>query len=100
MSLIGVSMLLTRDNFEQGFLLDATWMGGVAAAENQPGFLAYIVDLESGESLGAHSFPTLDLALDALNSIPRPWAFSAVSSCGSGDCSSGSCAGSCPKPTE
>jgi hypothetical protein len=87
-------MRLSPENYKTGFLVDEAWMGGVAEDPKNPGtFLAYIVDLGTAESLGAHRFPTVETAIAALESIPRSWRFESTKSCGESGCEKGGCGG-------
>jgi hypothetical protein len=81
----------TADNFKKGFLIDEELMAGITESESGNGFTAFIVRHTTGESLGAREFPNLFEAIRAINDIPRPWAFEAVSKCGSGNCGNGNC---------
>jgi hypothetical protein len=97
-------MFLTPQNYSKGFLIDSEWMGGVAPdIENPDGFVAYVIDIASAQSLGVHKFATLDQALTAINKIPRQWAYESTTGCGGGNCETGNCqaqkngGGGCPK---
>lgn len=87
--------MLTAQNFEKGFLVNETLMGGISQQESGV-YLAYIVDHEEGGLVYEHEFPTLDLALNALNSMEKTWAFESTKSCDSEDCGKpgGGCKGS------
>ncbi|HTL10910.1 MAG TPA: hypothetical protein VL588_00390 [Bdellovibrionota bacterium] len=78
---------LTIQNHAHGFLVDAEWMGGVCESPERPGsYLAYVLEPETGTYVSAHHFERLEDAVEALNRIPRDWAFEAASECGQGKC--------------
>lgn len=80
--------LLTAENYEKGFLVDDTLLGGITPDPETPGrYCAYVLNQETGEYLGFTSFPTLDDALAQLNAVERSWAFESTKGCGGG----GSC---------
>lgn len=81
------SPVLTPENFAEGFLIDETWMAGVTATES--GYLAYVVDHDSGESLLSVELPSLERALGLVNSVSRGWAYEKASPCG--ECGPGGC---------
>ncbi len=78
-------------------------MAGVTEnPDKSGGFAAFVLKHESGEYLGYRVFPTLEAALEQINSIPRSWAFEKVGGCSPGGCDNGSCGvsgGSCPRKT-
>ena len=82
-----VGKVLTPENYSEGFLIDEAWMAGVTATE--PGFLAYVVDHDSGESLLSVEVSDLSRALALVNSVSRGWAFEKASPCG--ECGPGGC---------
>ncbi len=89
--------LLTPDNYSRGFLIDEDLMAGVTAhPEEKDAFVAFVLRHTTGEYLGYQPFSSLNLALEAINQIPRPWAFEKISGgCGGGKCGTGegACAG-------
>ncbi|MGE0615266.1 MAG: hypothetical protein AB7P04_06470 [Bacteriovoracia bacterium] len=91
---------LTSENYRDGFLIDDQWMGGVSenpaheTSASTDRFVAYVVDVSEGVTLGAHGYPTLAEALHAINRIPRAWRFESARSCHTG-CASGGCQKSC-----
>lgn len=90
--------MLTPLNFQKGFLVDEAWMAGVSQdPEQTESFVAFIIEHTTGEYVGAQRFSQLSEALDALNQLPRSWAFEKIGGCGSGACGEGDCGtSSCP----
>lgn len=98
-------MLLTQENYKQGFLVDQDLMAGITESPEQPGtFAAFVLQHTTGEYIGYQLFPSLEKALTALNGIPRSWSFERLGGgcggkCGTGEggCQNGSCgqAGKC-----
>ncbi len=75
---------MTPQNFDRGFLIDDQWMAGVTPTEQ--GFLAYVIDIESGERLGSHLYPTVEAALETFSQMNRAWIFESTSGCSGGSC--------------
>jgi len=73
---------MTVENFDRGFLLDDSWMAGIT--QTPQGYLAYIVDLETGENLGSHLFSAIQPALESFTKMNRVWRFESPSECGGG----------------
>jgi len=96
-------MSLTPENYSQGFLVDDELMAGVSLQPAQPagkqaGYLAFVLRHTTGEYLGYQFFEELELALEAINRIPRPWTYESASGCGGGSCKGGACSrGGCGK---
>ena len=104
-------MKLSSKNYQSGFLVDHECLGGVSCLEDTPGlqerFVAYVVDLMTGEALGMHRFSSLDAAIRSLESLGRDWSFQPLSPCGvpgedgasgCGNCSSdGGCQKKCSR---
>ena len=92
---------LTPENYARGFLVDEDLMAGVTAhPDEKDQFVAFVLRHTTGEYLGYQPYPNLDLALQAINQIPRPWSFEKTSGgCGGGNCGTGACAinGNCKK---
>ena len=93
---------LTAENYSQGFLVDDEFLGGVSENRSQGGgFVAFVMRHSTGETLAALTYPTLELALAALNAIPKDWVFDSTHGCGNGECNAaenGKCpAGKCGK---
>lgn len=88
-------MLLTRDNFGKGFLIDEELMGGITEDPSQPNpYTAFVLRHTTGEYLGYQAFPTLDEALGVLNAVQRAWTFERTSGCGNDQCGkAGKCSG-------
>ena len=86
---------LDEQNFKKGLLIDEQLMAGVT--ENAGEFVAFVLCHETGEYLSYQSYPQLNLALNAIGSIPRAWVFEATGGCSGGKCEEGkSCSdGSC-----
>jgi len=91
-------MLLTRENYAKGFLLDEELMGGVAENPAIPGgYIGFVLRHTTGDYLGYEPYPTLEAALTALNEVRRPWKYETSSGCGDcglgaqGKCNGGSC---------
>jgi hypothetical protein len=86
---------LTLANYAKGFLVDDELMAGVSEHPDHPGeWLGFVLRHTSGEYLGYRSFPTLELALAAINAIPRDWRHESASGCGGcaqGACQNGKC---------
>ncbi len=84
--------------------MDAEWLGGVAlqnGKQDQEGqFCAYVVDLNTLESRGSHTFATLDSALAAINALPREWDYVATTKCGEPGGCGGDCGTTCKKQCE
>ena len=89
--------LLDALNYAKGFLVDEELMAGVTENPENPGsYIAFVLRHSSGEYLGYQPFDTLDLALDSINRIPRPWAYERFGGCGGcsdGTCQQGKCGG-------
>jgi len=84
--------MLTSTNYKKGFLIDHQWMGGVTESpEEKDHFVAYVLNQATGHFLGHHLYPTLPMALKAINSIDRSWEFESTSSCGTAGCKKGNC---------
>ena len=97
-------MLLTEENYKKGFLIDEELMAGVTENPGETGsFVAFVLQLETGEYLGYEKFATLPDALGAIARIPREWAYEKTAGCGEGACGEGHCGegecgtSSCPK---
>ncbi len=91
---------LTPENYAGGFLVDEDLMAGVATHPEENGqFIAFVLQHSTGEYLGYQAFPSLELALRAINQIPRAWTFEKLGGgCGGGNCATGGCAtGGCAK---
>lgn len=91
---------LTPDNYSKGFLMDEELMGGISEEKDAPGiFSAFVVRHTTGETLGYQQFTDLFEAIRTLNGVERPWEFTPVSKCGSGNCGNGNCGkgGGCGK---
>jgi hypothetical protein len=81
-------MLLSRENYQKGFLIDEELMAGVSQDSEQPGlFFAFVLQQATGEYLGYRAFSDLDMALSSINQIPRSWVFESSSGCGDEACS-------------
>lgn len=106
-------MLLTTENFRQGFLVDDEAIGGVTEMETDDGkrvYSAYVSHYLTGETLAYQECERLADALGFLATIERAWRYEAVgcsskkkttsaTSCGTstnsgGGCGTSSC-GSC-----
>ncbi len=75
-------------------------MAGITAhPEQKENFLAFVLRHTTGEYLGYQAYPSLDLALQAINQIPRPWTFEKTKgACGGEKCGTGPCpVGGCKK---
>ncbi|MBI2712220.1 MAG: hypothetical protein HYX41_05085 [Bdellovibrio sp.] len=87
--------MLTPENYSQGFLIDDELMAGVTQhPEKTDLFVAFVVQHSTGEYLGYEAFSGLNSALQAINQIPRQWAFEKVGGCGGcegGKCGKGAC---------
>lgn len=91
-------MALNPENYKKGFLIDDELMGGVSEDPALPGhYLAFVVKHETGETIGALTYPTLEAALDAINAVRREWKYESAGSCGGGNCGGEGCGegGSC-----
>lgn len=88
-------MSLTEINYEKGFLMDESWMGGISTNPARPGeYIAFILNHVEGIPIASHACATLQEALVLLNSVERGWSFEGSSSCGgcqSGKCNTGAC---------
>lgn len=86
---------LTAETFRKGFLIDEELMAGVSENPDKPGeFMAFLVENATGEVVSVAKHESLESALEAVNSLPRDWAFESPSGgCGSGQCSGGGCSG-------
>jgi hypothetical protein len=89
-------MALDSTNYNQGFLVDDDLMGGVTQDPQKPSvYIAFVLQHTTGEYLGYQPFSDLQLALNAINQIQRPWTFERVGGCGGcgegGSCSKGGC---------
>ena len=86
---------LTEKNYRGGFLVDEELMAGVGQEEGGgTGFFAYVLRPETAEYLGYEIYPTLGEALEAINRIPRDWAFENMGGgCGGEKCAEGKCKG-------
>lgn len=88
-------MSLDVVNYEKGFLMDESWMGGISKNPARPEeYIAFIMNHCDGEYVAYHECKTLDQALSLLNSVQREWKFEGSSSCGgcqSGKCNTGAC---------
>ena len=88
--------LLTRENYQRGFLIDEELMGGVSTTG--AAHLAFVLRHTTGEYLGTREFDDLDAALATINGVERPWKFESSLECGGGACTEGACGtGSCKK---
>lgn len=89
------AMSLNEINYEKGFLMDDTWMGGISKNPNRPGeYVAFIMNHLEGVLVAQHESKTLNDALELMNSVKRDWKFVGASGCGgcqSGKCNSGAC---------
>ncbi|RYZ77926.1 MAG: hypothetical protein EOP04_30705 [Proteobacteria bacterium] len=86
--------MLTTQNFEKGFLVNDTLMGGISRQADQQ-FLAYILDHDEGGIVFEATYSSIEAALDALNSQKRNWSFESTKNCDAEDCGTGSgCKGS------
>lgn len=94
---------LTPDNYRKGFLVSDHLMAGLSPRP-EGGFLAYVIRVETGESLGAREVASEAEGLALLNAIPEPWRFEATGGCGEGNCGTGEgphCeSGACGRPCE
>jgi hypothetical protein len=95
---VRIIQMLTRHNYQKGFLIDDEWMAGVseepAAAPGQARFTAFILSHATGEYMDYRPFDDLQSAIDRINSIPRFWKFENTSQCGGcgdGTCDQGNC---------
>jgi hypothetical protein len=97
-------LLLHRDNFERGFLIDDEWMGSIAKLESKnpsdskdksapTRYAAFVTNHETGETVGYREFNSLDEALQVLNAIPRSWKYESTSGCSGERCGEGKCKG-------
>ncbi len=87
---------LTTENYNQGFLMDESWMAGVSTHPDHPNtYVAFILDHTTEKYVTYEVFSDLNQALDKINQIERPWTFDSFNdcgdecgnqSCGSGDC--------------
>ena len=87
--------ILDEENFRRGFLVDDELMAGIHEGEGK--FSAFVLSQETGEYLSYRDFPNLELALNAIAQISRPWTYEGVGGCSNGGCGEGkSCSdGSC-----
>lgn len=88
--------MLTPTNYLKGFLIDDEFMAGVSelkgdASAPVAGYVAYVVNHLSGETVASQKYETLPEALGKLNSIPRSWKYEAAGGCGEGNCAEGGC---------
>jgi hypothetical protein len=89
-----MEMKLSKENYQKGFLIDDEWMGGVSVEAETGRSTAFVLDHQLAETLYSETFETLDLALHALNSLPRTsWKFESSNGCDSDDCQKGGCKG-------
>lgn len=91
-------MLLTPDNYMNGFLVDDETIAGVTELAGGV-FSAYVSNSLTGETLAYREFEAVEPALLYLRDLNRNWKFEAVG-CGktaatgaAGSCQSGQCAG-------
>lgn len=100
----GPSTLLSSENYTQGFLIDNEWMAGVSEMTDPDArtqqYLAYVVDLVTQSTVGAHRFSTLGEALDAIARIRSSWEFVPTTRCGQPGGCGGNCGSSCKKQCE
>ncbi|MFN7685763.1 MAG: hypothetical protein ACK5QT_10185 [Oligoflexia bacterium] len=94
--------LLTPQNYLKGFLIDEELMGGVSlnsGPDGTPGsYTAFVLQHTTGNLLGSQELPSLEAALELINSVQRPWQYESASQCGGGACNDGNCGtGSCKK---
>ena len=75
-------------DFDKGFLMNDRWMAGVSSVSG--GWLAYVLNFETGELAGGHLFETKKAAVIALGRITSGWSFETL-----GESCSG-CGESCP----
>ncbi|MCM0606739.1 MAG: hypothetical protein KA715_11685 [Xanthomonadaceae bacterium] len=89
------AMSLTEINYEKGFLMDESWMGGISRNPTRPEeYLAFIINHEDGSPIAQHECTSLTEALLVMNSVKRDWKFEGSSSCGgcqTGKCNTGAC---------
>lgn len=83
---------MTAQNFEKGMLVDDEWMAGIS--REGEGFSVFVVDHASGAVIAQEIFSALELALNALNRIPRAWKYEATGGCSGDRCAEGQCKGS------
>jgi hypothetical protein len=81
----------TRENHEKGLLIDDEWMAGIS--KEPEGFSVFVVDHRSSALIAQQIFPELDLALAAVNQIPRGWKFESANGCSGDRCADGKCKG-------
>lgn len=75
--------LLNTDNYARGFLVDEDLMAGVSANPEKPGvYVAFVLSHATGEYVGYQPFEDLNLALQAINRIPRTWTYETMGGCG------------------
>lgn len=95
-------MNLSAENFKKGFLVDDEMMGGITQnPENPAQYVGFVLSHLTGEYVAYQPFESLEAALEAMNRIPRQWAFEKVGGCGNGNCGTGACkGGGCGKKTQ
>ena len=80
-----------RENHEKGMLIDDEWMAGIS--KESEGFSVFVIDHRDGSLVAHQNFSTLDLAIAAVNQIPRVWKYEATGGCTGDRCGEGKCKG-------
>ena len=87
-------MMLSKENYQKGFLIDEEWMGGVSLDSQSGVATAFVLNHLQAETLFSETYTSLEAALAAINSVNRPtWKFESSNGCESKDCGNGNCKG-------